>query len=118
MHEIGRAFGKDHGSIQFLLLQCGGIVPPARQRSLRTLTLAEREDISRGIASGFSIREIARGLQRAAATPVFIRQSREFFLPLKGKNEFDGARRTKVIFHFVRYPLSAFLHPISHRGDL
>src|SRR5882757_4285820 len=68
LHEIGRAFGKDHGSIQFLLSQRGGIVPSVRRRSPRTLSLAEREDISRGIASGSSIREIARGLQRAAST--------------------------------------------------
>src|SRR6202050_5104322 len=68
LHEIGRVFGKDHGSIQFLLSQHGGIVPAVRRRSPRTLTLAEREDISRGIASGLSIREIARGLQRAAST--------------------------------------------------
>ena len=68
LHEIGRAFGKGHGSIRFLLTQRGGIVPAARGRSPRTLTLAEREDISRGIASGLSIREIARGLQRAAST--------------------------------------------------
>jgi IS30 family transposase len=68
LHEIGRAFGKDHGSIQFLLSQRGGIVPAVRRRSLLTLTLAEREDISRGIASGLSIREIAKGLQRAVST--------------------------------------------------
>src|ERR1700712_5860980 len=68
LHEIGRAFGKDHGSIQFLLSQHGGIVPAVRRRSPRTLTLAEREDISRGIASGLSIREIARGLERPAST--------------------------------------------------
>src|ERR1700727_123141 len=68
LHEIGRAFGKGHGSIRFLLTQRGGIVPAARRRSLRTLTLAEREDISRGIASGLSIREIANGLQRAVQT--------------------------------------------------
>jgi len=68
LHEIGRAFGKDHGSIQFLLSQHGGIAPAVRRRSPRTLTLAEREDISRGIASGSPIREIARGLQRAAST--------------------------------------------------
>src|ERR1017187_6699938 len=66
--EIGRAFGKNHGSIRFLLAQRGGIVPAARRRSLRTLTLAEREDVSRGIASGWSIREIAKGLQRAVLT--------------------------------------------------
>ena len=68
LHEIGRVFGKDHVSIQFMLAHQGGIVPAARRRSLRTLTLAEREDISRGIASGSSIREIAKGVQRAAST--------------------------------------------------
>jgi IS30 family transposase len=68
LHEIGRAFSKDHGSIQFLLSQHGGIAPAVRRRSQRTLTLAEREDISRGIASGSSIREIARGLERSAST--------------------------------------------------
>jgi hypothetical protein len=39
LHEIGRAFGKGHGSIRFLLTQRGGIVPAARRRSLRTLTV-------------------------------------------------------------------------------
>jgi IS30 family transposase len=68
LHDIGRAFGKGHGSIRFLLAQRGGIVPAARRRSPRTLTLAEREDISRGIASGSSIREIAKGFERAAST--------------------------------------------------
>ena len=68
MHEIGRAFGKDHGSIVFLLSQHGGIAPTIRHRSQRTLTLAEREEISRVIACGLSIREIARGLQRTAST--------------------------------------------------
>ena len=68
LHEIGRAFGKDHVSIQFLLAQHGGIAPAVRRRSLLTLTLAEREDISRGIASGSSLREIAKGLQRAVST--------------------------------------------------
>jgi IS30 family transposase len=68
LHDIGRAFGKGHGSIRFLLTQRGGIVPAARRRSPRTLTLAEREDISRGIASGSSIREIASGLHRPVST--------------------------------------------------
>ncbi len=68
LHEIGRAFGKDHVSIQFMLAQHGGIAPAGRRRSLITLTLAEREDISRGIASGCSIREIAKGLRRAVST--------------------------------------------------
>src|SRR5713101_79914 len=68
LHEIGRAFDKPHSSIRCLLLPRGGIPPLARRRSRRALTLAEREDISRGIASGSSIREIARRLDRAAST--------------------------------------------------
>src|SRR6478736_7414585 len=68
LHEIGRACGKAHGVIQFMLAQHGGIFPATRHRSLRTLTVAEREEISRGIASGGSIREIAKGLKRAVST--------------------------------------------------
>jgi Helix-turn-helix domain len=68
LHEIGRALGKDHGSIHFLLSQHGGIVPAIRRRSDRTLTLAEREEISRGLACGSSIREMARRLQQAAVS--------------------------------------------------
>src|ERR1700675_942625 len=68
LHEIGRAFGKSHVVIHFLLARHGGIIPAARRRSPRTLTLAEREEISRGIAGGSSLREIARGLQRAVST--------------------------------------------------
>ena len=68
LHEIGRAFGKDHVSIQFMLAQRGGIAPVARRRSLLALTLAERENISRGIACGSSLREIAKALQRAVST--------------------------------------------------
>src|SRR5712692_7794731 len=68
LHEIGRAFGKPHSSMRCWLLPRGGIPPAARRRSRLALTLAEREDISRGIASGSSIREIARRLHRAAST--------------------------------------------------
>jgi IS30 family transposase len=68
LHEIGRAFGKPHSCIRCLLLPRGGIAPAARRRSRLALTLAEREDISRGIASGSSIREIARRCDRAAST--------------------------------------------------
>jgi transposase, IS30 family len=68
MHEIGRSFGKPHSSIRCLLLPRGGIPPAARRRSPLALTLAEREDISRGIASGSSLREIASHLDRATST--------------------------------------------------
>ena len=68
LHEIGRAYGKPHTCIRHLLLPRGGIPPAARRRSRLALTLAEREDISRGIASGSSLREIARRFDRAVST--------------------------------------------------
>jgi IS30 family transposase len=68
LHAIGRALGKDKQVIYFLLARHGGIAPPARRRSRRALTWAEREDISRGIASGSSMRVIAQHLSRARST--------------------------------------------------
>jgi IS30 family transposase len=59
LNAIGRALGKDKQVIHFLLACHGGIAPVARRRSRRALTWAEREDISRGIASGCSMRVIA-----------------------------------------------------------
>jgi IS30 family transposase len=68
VREIGRALGFDHGSIRSLLIQRGGITPPPRRRAGSALTLGEREDISRGIASGASLRSIAERLGRAPST--------------------------------------------------
>src|SRR5208282_1618177 len=68
MHAIGRVYGRPHPTIRKLLLPSGGIRPVTRRRSRLALTLAEREDISRGIACGSSIREIAGDLHRAAST--------------------------------------------------
>jgi len=68
LHEIGRVFDKPHSCIRSVLLPRGGIPPIARRRSRLALTLAEREDISRAIASGSSVRESARVLGRAVST--------------------------------------------------
>ena len=67
-HEIGRVFGRPHPTIRKLLLPCGGIAPVPGRRSRLALTLAEREEISRRIASDSSMREIARLLKRSAST--------------------------------------------------
>jgi IS30 family transposase len=68
LNEIGRALGKDHVVVHFVLARHGGIAPPIRRRARRVLTLAEREDISRGIASGCSMRVVAQGLSRSCST--------------------------------------------------
>ncbi len=44
LHEIGRAFNKDHNSIRGVVARHGGIVPAVRRRALLALTLREREE--------------------------------------------------------------------------
>ncbi len=68
LSDIGRSLGYNPGSIHGVLATNGGIFPPARTRSIRTLTMGEREEISRGLAADQSIREIARQLDRPAST--------------------------------------------------
>jgi IS30 family transposase len=68
LHAIARLFDRHHGSIAGILARSGGIRPPQRTRSKWALTLADREEISRGIVSGASIRCIAAALERAPST--------------------------------------------------
>lgn len=68
LHAIGNALGRGHTSIAAHIRPSGGIRPSARRRAECALTLAEREEISRGIAGGRSVRAIARDLGRAAST--------------------------------------------------
>ena len=68
LNEIGRAFDRPSSSIFGQLSPTGGIRPPPRKRSAIALTLLEREEISRGLVVGDSIREIAEILNRSAST--------------------------------------------------
>jgi transposase-like protein len=65
---IAQMFGRNHSSIQGILAQTGGIRPTPRCRSRLALTLAEREEISRQMVAGQSIRSVARRLGRAPST--------------------------------------------------
>lgn len=68
LHEIGKLFDRPHTSIHQILVQTGGIRPADRRRTATALTLAEREEISRSIVAGDSIRSIAAQLGRAPST--------------------------------------------------
>lgn len=68
LSDIARALRKGSGSIHGVLRLRGGFAPLARLRSRHSLTLAEREEISRGIAARRSLREIAAGLGKAPST--------------------------------------------------
>ena len=68
LNSIGRLFDRPSSSIFNMLAPTGGIRPPPRQRSRLALTLAEREEISRGLARCLSLRAIATQLGRSPST--------------------------------------------------
>ena len=65
---IAREMERATPVVKYLVLRKGGIAPAARKRSVRSLTAVEREEISRSLAAGMSMRGIAVGLGRAPST--------------------------------------------------
>jgi IS30 family transposase len=68
LHEIAQLFDRPHSSIQGIFAQAGGVRPRPRRRSRLALTHYEREEISRGLVAGRSMRLIATTLRRAPST--------------------------------------------------
>src|SRR5665213_2204639 len=68
LQQIAQLFDRNHGSVRGILVETGGIRPPGRCRSPAALTLAEREEISRAVVAGQSIRSMAASLGRAPST--------------------------------------------------
>ena len=68
MHEIGKLFDRPHNSIHQILAKTGGFRHAQRCRAAIALSLAEREEISRAMVTGESIRSIVARLGRAPST--------------------------------------------------
>lgn len=66
--EIASTIGAGRCNVRSIIQRCGGIRPARRYRSQRVLSATEREEISRGIMAGCSMREIARHLERAPSS--------------------------------------------------
>jgi IS30 family transposase len=66
--EIGKAFGRQGTSAYWWIRLAGGIAPAPRRRAEHALSTADREEITRGLARGASLRSIARQLERAPST--------------------------------------------------
>jgi IS30 family transposase len=68
LQKIAQLFDRNHSSVMRILAETGGICPAQRSRSRLALTLAEREEISRSVVAGCSIRSIAASLGRSPST--------------------------------------------------
>ncbi len=68
LQQIAEMFGRNHSSVQRILAGTGGIRPASRRRLRLALTLVEREEISRALVAGQSIRSIAASIHRSPST--------------------------------------------------
>ena len=68
LNAIARDLSRYHLAVQGALARTGGVRPAPRRCSRLSLSLAEREEISRGIAAGHSIRTMASQLGRSPST--------------------------------------------------
>ena len=96
--EISRALAADRKAVSRVLSRHGGFTPPLRKRSAKALTLAEREEISRGLSAEHSQRQIAEALQRSPSTI-----SREVARN-GGRQRYRGTEADKVAWAHARHP--------------
>jgi IS30 family transposase len=68
MADVAVALGRARSTVDAVVFEAGGVPPRRVLRSELRLSLAEREEISRGLIAGSSLRTIAAGLGRAPST--------------------------------------------------
>ena len=103
LKEIGESLHRPSPSVLGVLRRDGGFAPRIRRRAPRSLQLGEREEISRGLSAGLSVREIARCLGRAASTV-----SREIRRN-GGKNFYRAAKADARAWRSARRPQPCLL---------
>ena len=99
LHAIARLFDRGHSSVQRILGETGRIRPPQRSRLRLTLTFSEREEISRSVVDGHSMRSIAESFSLRVNNEVNIATShRHTVKVLKERlfeTDFDGSLELK-----------------------
>ena len=110
--DIARALQKAPGSIHGMLEATGGFSPPERHRRRDALTPAEREEISRGLATGESLRAIATRLGRSAST-VCREVNRN-----GGRNRYRATRAQEKAWQRARRPKRCLLSVNDRLRDL
>jgi IS30 family transposase len=103
LRSISRTLGRSMGTLRMLVASTGGRQPVVPRRSALRLSLAEREEISRGVVAGDSCRLIAGRLRRAPSTV-----SREI-TSNDGRNRYRACRAEQAAWDRARRPKAAKL---------
>ena len=107
LSEVGRAMNRVPGAVFHVVRARGGVPPAPRRRSERALTAADREEISRGLATGISFRQIGLRLGRPTSTvsrEVGRHGGRRWYRAAVADGDtWDQARRPQVC-RLARYP--------------
>jgi IS30 family transposase len=103
LRSISRRLGRSMGTLRMLVASTGGRQPVVPRRSALRLSLAEREEISRGVVAGDSCRLIAGRLRRAPSTV-----SREI-TSNDGRNRYRACRAEQAAWDRARRPKAAKL---------
>jgi IS30 family transposase len=111
LSDIGRALGKHAGSVYGVLASTGGLTPARRTRGVTALTLDDREEISRGIAKGKSVRAIAERLERSPSTI-----SREIKRN-GGRSKYRAARADERAWDQAKRPKDCLLSTNTRLGE-
>jgi len=98
LSEIGRVLNRSVGTVFSTVHRRGGFAPRPRVRNTHSLRLQEREEISRGVAGGATVREIARALRRAPSSI-----SRELRRN-GGRGRYRACRAEQTAWHRARRP--------------
>lgn len=109
LSDIGRALGKHAASVFGIVAAKGGFAPVARIRKSGSLSLLEREEISRGLLAGHSYGQLGRGLGRAVSTisrEVARHGGRRVYRAARAEERaLDNARRPKPCLLALNPPL-------------
>ncbi len=112
MRSIAHRLGRESSSVRTMIEDCGGVRPVPRRRYPRHLSFTEREEISRGVAAGESLRSIAGRLGRAPST-VCREVARN-----GGRHRYRAQRADRAALRWARRPKVSKLAHNSSLRDL
>ena len=115
--EIARLVDRPPGSIFSILQSRGGIYYPKPTARASALTLAEREEISRGLAKGLSIWGIAQRINRAASSIVLLMLKTVLFVPARDRKSYR-LEKNPVLRNYVIARLKCYWSPEQIAGRL